>query len=135
MISISEYQDVSEHSPFHDWFEDLNSEAARKVTIALSRVGLGNTSSVKGVGRGVLELLRDYINATVGFPHLAVQTEIHAKTLHQMFGPGGNPTASKLFEIVSYLQRVENVQFEVRARRAALRPRKISHAASKRRSR
>src|SRR5260370_11899948 len=43
------------------------------------------------------ELLRDYINATVGFPKLAAHTKIHAKTLHQMFGPNGNPTANNLF--------------------------------------
>src|ERR1035438_7537527 len=30
------------------------------------------------------ELLRDYINATVGFPKLAVDTKLHAKTLHEM---------------------------------------------------
>jgi DNA-binding phage protein len=65
------------------------------------------------------ELLRDYINATVGFPHLAAETSIHAKTLHQMFGPKGNPTASKLFEIVAYLQRAEGVRLEVRASRMA----------------
>lgn len=39
------------------------------------------------------EILRDFINATVGFPTLAEQTGIHAKTLHQMFGPRGNPTS------------------------------------------
>ena len=65
------------------------------------------------------ELLRDYINATVGFPHLAVETSIHAKTLHQMLGPKGNPTASKLFEIVAYLQRADGVRLEVRASRMA----------------
>jgi len=32
------------------------------------------------------ELLRDYINAIVGFPKLAAHTKIHVKTLHQMFG-------------------------------------------------
>jgi DNA-binding phage protein len=67
------------------------------------------------------ELLRDYINATVGFPTLAEQTKLHVKTLHQMFGPSGNPTASNLFEIVAYLQRAEGVRFEVRSTRAALR--------------
>jgi DNA-binding phage protein len=67
------------------------------------------------------ELLRDYINATVGFPKLAVHTKIHVKTLHQMFGPNGNPTARNLFEIVAYLQRAEGVRFEVRPTRAALR--------------
>jgi DNA-binding phage protein len=63
------------------------------------------------------ELLRDYINATVGFPKLAAHTKIHAKTLHQMFGPAGNPTARNLFEIVAYLQRAEGMSFHVRSSR------------------
>src|SRR5713226_5837226 len=67
------------------------------------------------------ELLRDYINATVGFPKLAAHTKIHVKTLHQMLGPNGNPTASNLFEIVAYLQHAEGVRFEVRSARGALR--------------
>ena len=67
------------------------------------------------------ELLRDYINATIGFPRLAAHTRIHAKTLHQMFGPNGNPTANNLFEIVAYLQRSEGVRFEVRSTRSTLR--------------
>src|ERR1700682_3404978 len=66
------------------------------------------------------ELLRDYINATVGFPKLAVHTKIHVKTIHQMFGPNGNPTARNVFEIVAYLQNAEGVRFEVRSTRAAL---------------
>jgi hypothetical protein len=67
------------------------------------------------------ELLRDYINATVGFPKLAAHTKIHVKTLHQMFGPKGNPTAGNLFEIVAYLQQAEGVHFEVRSARGPLR--------------
>jgi len=61
------------------------------------------------------ELLRDFINATVGFPKLAACTKIHVKTLHQMFGSNGNPTANNLFEIVAYLQSAEGVRFEVRS--------------------
>ena len=67
------------------------------------------------------ELLRDYINATVGFPKLAAHMKIHAKTLHQVFGPNGNPTTRNLFEIVAYLQNAEGLRFEVRSTRAALR--------------
>jgi DNA-binding phage protein len=67
------------------------------------------------------EILRDYINATVGFPKLAVATKIHVKTIHHMLGPKGNPTASGLFEIVAYLQEAERVRFEVRPVRGALR--------------
>jgi DNA-binding phage protein len=70
------------------------------------------------------ELLRDYINAAIGFPKLAAHTGTHAKTLHQMFGPNGNPTASNLFEIVAYLQRAEGVRFEVRSARTISRSRR-----------
>ena len=70
------------------------------------------------------ELLRDYINAAVGFPKLADHTKLHVKTLHQMFGPNGNPTASNLFEIVAYLQHAEGVRFEVRPTRVASRTKK-----------
>jgi DNA-binding phage protein len=79
------------------------------------------------------ELLRDYINATVGFPRLAEQTKLHVKTLHQMFGPSGNPTASNLFEIVACLQRAEGVRLEVRSSRVALRRKpKLSRSLRKR---
>jgi DNA-binding phage protein len=80
------------------------------------------------------ELLRDYINATVGFPTLAEQTKLHVKTLHQMFGPSGNPTASNLFEIVAYLQRAEGVRFEVRSTRAAMQSKQKSSARPMRRA-
>ncbi len=78
------------------------------------------------------ELLRDYINATVGFPKLAAHTKIHVKTLHQMFGPNGNPTASNLFEIVAFLQHAEGVHFEVRSRRSSRTKRRASSQGTKR---
>jgi len=59
------------------------------------------------------EILRDFINATVGFPALAEQTGIHVKTLHQMFGPRGNPTAVNLFRIIACLQEYEGVRLQV----------------------
>lgn len=55
MVDILEYQDQSGGSPFRKWFDRLNAEAAHKVTTALYRIGLGNLSSTKGVGRGVYE--------------------------------------------------------------------------------
>jgi putative addiction module killer protein len=55
MIAICEYHDSGDRSPFRDWFDRLNSDAARKVTTALYRVGLGNLSNMKPVGGGVHE--------------------------------------------------------------------------------
>ncbi len=40
---------------FREWFNGLNPEAARRVTTALYRVGLGNLSNTKSVGSGVHE--------------------------------------------------------------------------------
>lgn len=60
-------------------------------------------------------ILRDYINATVGFGELAEVTNHSPKSLMRMFGPSGNPQARNLFEIVQYLQRKEKVRLKVLA--------------------
>lgn len=66
-------------------------------------------------------VLRDFINATVGFTKLGLVTNRSAKSLMRMLGPGGNPQARNLFEIVAYLQEAEGVRFEIRPTRAPLR--------------
>jgi len=60
-------------------------------------------------------ILRDYINATVGFADLSEATHIPVKSLMRMLGPGGNPRADNLFEIVSFLQSREGVRLHVKA--------------------
>lgn len=58
-------------------------------------------------------VLRDFINATIGFTALAKATEHSPKSLMRMLSPSGNPQARNLFEIVEYLQRREKVHFKV----------------------
>jgi len=60
-------------------------------------------------------VLRDYINATIGFEDLAAATGVTSKSLMRMFGPAGNPQASNLFAVIGHLQRAEKVALEVRA--------------------
>lgn len=60
-------------------------------------------------------VLRDYINATIGFAKLGEATNHSAKSLMRMLGPSGNPQARNLFEIVDYLQRREKVRSKVAA--------------------
>ncbi len=60
-------------------------------------------------------ILRDYINATVGFAELAEATHIPSKSLMRMLGPSGNPRADNLFVVVSFLQRHEGVRFQLKA--------------------
>lgn len=64
-------------------------------------------------------ILRDYINAAIGFEVLAEQTGIPSKSLMRMFSPSGNPTAVKLFSVIACLQEQEGIHFEVKARTAA----------------
>ena len=44
-------------------------------------------------------VLRDYINATIGFESLSEATNTPTKSLMRMFSPKGNPQASNLFEV------------------------------------
>ena len=60
-------------------------------------------------------LLRDYVNATIGFEELGVLTGKSPKSLMRMLGPSGNPQASNLLAIVAKLQELEGVRFGVRA--------------------
>jgi hypothetical protein len=86
---------------------------------ALLREGIENFLS-GDVETGKI-ILRDFINATVGFAKLSDVTRRSAKSLMRMLGPRGNPQARNLFEIVAYLQRAEGVRFVVRSAHAASR--------------
>lgn len=54
------YLDAAGESPYQDWFDRLDVQAAAKVTVAVTRIELGNLSNVKGVGSGVQEYRLDY---------------------------------------------------------------------------
>lgn len=58
-------------------------------------------------------ILRDYINATVGFEELSHITEKSSKSLMRMLSPDGNPRADNLFTIISELQKKEGLHLRV----------------------
>lgn len=58
-------------------------------------------------------ILRDYINAAVGFGLLSEATQIPAKSLMRMFAPKGNLRADNLFQIIKHLQAREGIHLEV----------------------
>ena len=60
MIDVREYLDHEGISPYAVWFDDLDAQAAAKVTIAVSRLRQENFSNVKGVGSGLLEYKIDF---------------------------------------------------------------------------
>ena len=60
-------------------------------------------------------ILRDYINATIGFEELSSLTNKPSKSLMRMFGPNGNPYARNLFDVISRIQQYQGVHLEVKA--------------------
>jgi hypothetical protein len=64
-------------------------------------------------------VLRDYINATIGFEELSRRTRRPAKSLMRMFSPSGNPQARNLFEVIHHLQQVEGLHFELSLKAAS----------------
>ncbi len=83
------------------------------------RVALIQEAVEKLVGGDVetgLSILRDYVNATVGYKSLAKRTGKNPKSIMRMLGPSGNPTVENLFNVISQLTEQEGLKFDIRAR-------------------
>jgi DNA-binding phage protein len=61
------------------------------------------------------EILRDYINATMGFEKLSRKVDVPVKSLMRMFGPSGNPQAKNLFAVIAALQKDAGIELQVMA--------------------
>lgn len=61
-------------------------------------------------------ILRDLVNATVGFEELAAVLKKPSKSLHRMLAPHGNPSTENFFAIVQALQKKTRVRLQVTAK-------------------
>jgi len=64
-------------------------------------------------------VLRDLVNATVGFEALAAETAKPPKSLHRMLSKNGNPTMDNLAAILRVVRKKLGVEMQVRAVRVA----------------
>ena len=60
MIRVEEYITIGGGNPFAEWFNGLNAHAANKVNTYLTRVGEGNTSSLKPIKGAFQEVHIDW---------------------------------------------------------------------------
>jgi DNA-binding phage protein len=63
-------------------------------------------------------LLRDLINATLGFEELARRTGKPSKSLHRMLSDSGNPTMESLSAILVALKKSLNIEIRAVVRTA-----------------
>ena len=89
--------------------ETLQARAGRDATFRLALLTNAIDSLLGGDSTTGKALLRDYVNATVGFEQLANQVKVPAKSLHRMLGAKGNPRADNLFRILAVLQEHQRV--------------------------
>jgi DNA-binding phage protein len=97
----------------HDFKETIRARAQRDQDFRQALLREAVECIVNGdlpTGKAVL---RDYVNATVGFQTLEKRTRIPAKSLMRMLGPGGSPSAANLSTILTALQKTEGVRFEL----------------------
>ena len=61
-------------------------------------------------------MLRDLVNATIGFQELAHMLKKSSKSLHRMLAPHGNPNTENFFDIVNALQKKAGVKLQVKVK-------------------
>ena len=64
-------------------------------------------------------ILRDLVNATIGFEKLAAQTTRPSKSLHRMLSQKGNPSMDNLAAIFSAVQKNLQVGIQVQSVKSA----------------
>ncbi|HKQ11000.1 MAG TPA: transcriptional regulator [Rhizomicrobium sp.] len=64
-------------------------------------------------------VLRDLVNASVGFEALAAATHTPSKSLHRMLSERGNPRMDNLAAIIGVMQKRLGVDIRAKAVRAA----------------
>ena len=59
-------------------------------------------------------ILRDLVNATIGFEQLARSVEEPSKSVHRMLSPAGNPTMTNLAAIFATINKALKVEIQAR---------------------
>jgi DNA-binding phage protein len=101
----------------HNFKETIRDRAQREPKFRQALLREAVESYLTGDLETGKSVLRDYVNATIGFQALEEQTDIPVKSLMRMLGPKGSPSAANLSSILTVLQKTEGVRFELSLRR------------------
>ena len=72
-------------------------------------------------------MLRDYVNATVGFEPLAKAVKKEPKSLMRMLSSSENPTTKNLFQVISHLRKKAGVNLKVVRVEASRKKHELAH--------
>ena len=102
-----------------DFRETVKARAERDPAFRAGLVQEALQAIVEGDLPTARVLLRDAINATVGFKRLGENLHVGEKSLMRMYGPRGNPRADNLLATLVQLRDATGVSVQVKASPAA----------------
>lgn len=98
-----------------DFKQTVVQRAQRDPAFAQSLLDEAVTLFLSGEPETARLILRDLVNATIGFEQLGTLTAKPSKSLHRMLSPRGNPSMDNLAAIITSLRVSLNLQLEARS--------------------
>jgi DNA-binding phage protein len=95
--------------------ETVKARAGRDPAFAKALLDEAATLFLNGEPHTARLILRDLVNASVGFEALAVATNKPSKSLHRMLSENGNPSMDNLAAIFSAVRRHLGVDIQAHA--------------------
>jgi DNA-binding phage protein len=96
-----------------DFKETVNARIQRDPAFATALLDEAISLFLNGDPETARLILRDLVNATIGFEELAVETSKPSKSLHRMLSAKGNPTMDNLTIILNVLRKKLHVDIKV----------------------
>ena len=96
-----------------DYSETINSRIQSDPAFAQALLDEAVSLFLNGEPETARLILRDLINATIGFEELAIATSKPSKSLHHMLSAKGNPTMENLTLIFDILRKILKVDIKV----------------------
>lgn len=93
-----------------DFKETISLRVQNDPAFAHAMLGEAVNLFLNGEPETAKRLLRDLVNATIGFEALANQIHKPAKSLHRMLSASGNPTMNNLSAVLAALKQTLNVE-------------------------
>ena len=96
-----------------DYKNTINERVAEEPAFTAALLDEAITLFLNGEPEVARLVLRDLVNATVGFEELAFEIEKSSKSLHRMLSARGNPTMDNLTKIIGILRNRLGLDIEV----------------------
>jgi DNA-binding phage protein len=100
--------------------ETVIARVERDPAFAKELLDEATTLLISGEAETARVILRDLVNATLGFEQLAKLTDIPSKSLHRMLSPKGNPSMDNLAAILGAVSnKIPHITRNTRQRKVA----------------